>query len=240
MGLLMNHLGVDGKGQVVFDAGDAVAEDEEEGVEMEEDEVVDISYLRGEVAARSHANTAGFFPDMSQTMSLEISDTLADFRFSSDPQSIPDFASLVGLKDTFDDNASQAPFDDFTPTGDAQDFFGGEDFDMGGGSGGGFDDSASAGGFDDAEPGYGGAGGVGMAAPGDAHGPFDPRRQGGELVMALVGGGGDEEGMFDYFDKGFGKSWAGAEHWKLRKVSRKGRLKLLLAAMEADSQISPR
>lgn len=160
---------------------------------------------------------------MPKTMSLEISDTLADFRFSSDPQSIPDFATLVGLKDTFDDNASQAPFDDFAPTGDAQDFFGGEDFDMGGGGGGGFDDGASAGGFDDVEPGYGGTGGVGMAAPGDSHGPFDPRRQGGELVMALVGGGGEEEGMFDYFDKGFGKSWAGAEHWKLRKVSRKGK-----------------
>lgn len=60
-----------------------------------------------------------------------------------------------------------------------------------------------------------------MAAPGDVHAPFDPRRQGGELVMALAGTA-DEDGMFDYFDKGFGKNWAGAEHWKLRKVSRKG------------------
>lgn len=46
MGLLMNHLGVDGRGQVVFDAGDAVVDDDEED-EMEEDEIVDLSYLRG-------------------------------------------------------------------------------------------------------------------------------------------------------------------------------------------------
>ena len=37
MGLLMNHLGVDGKGRVVFDAGD-VEEEEEDDVEEEEDE----------------------------------------------------------------------------------------------------------------------------------------------------------------------------------------------------------
>lgn len=160
-------------------------------------------------------------------MGLEISDTLSSFRFSSDPNSMPDFASLVGLKDTYgEDGPSHA--DDYVPTGDAQDFFGDENFDMGGGGGGGFDDGASVGGYDDeqggyaeASTGYAAAGGVGMAAPGDAYAPFDPRRQGGELVMALVGGG-EEEGMFDYFDKDFGKSWAGAEHWKLRKVSRKG------------------
>jgi hypothetical protein len=40
MGLLMNHLGVDGKGRVVFDAGDVEdeEEDEEEKEEDEEDE----------------------------------------------------------------------------------------------------------------------------------------------------------------------------------------------------------
>lgn len=38
MGLLMNHLGVDGRGRVVFDAGDAVVggQDEEEGEDDEE------------------------------------------------------------------------------------------------------------------------------------------------------------------------------------------------------------
>lgn len=46
MGLLFNHLGVDGKGRVVFDAGDAVVEDEEEEGEVDDQEV-DLSGLRG-------------------------------------------------------------------------------------------------------------------------------------------------------------------------------------------------
>ena len=48
MGLLMNHLSVDGKGRVVFDAGDAVADEEEEEEKMEEDPLVDLSKLRGD------------------------------------------------------------------------------------------------------------------------------------------------------------------------------------------------
>lgn len=48
MGLLMNHLGVDGKGRVVFDAGD-VEEEEEDDVEEEEDEEdLDLDKLQGE------------------------------------------------------------------------------------------------------------------------------------------------------------------------------------------------
>lgn len=46
MGLLMNHLGVDGKGRVVFDAGDA-GQDEEEEEELGEDVMVDLEKLRG-------------------------------------------------------------------------------------------------------------------------------------------------------------------------------------------------
>ena len=158
---------------------------------------------------------------MGNTMSLNISDTLSSFRFSSDPASMPDFASLVGLKDSYADDDPSVNFQEPTmPKGEVQDFFGDEDFDIGGGAG--FDDTASMGGYEgDPMDGYGAGGGLGMAAAGESHAPFDPRRQGqGELVMALVGG--DDEGMFDYFDQGIGKSWAGAEHWKLRKVSRKG------------------
>ena len=49
MGLLMNHLSVDGKGRVVFDAGDAVVDEEQEAEEQEEDELVDLTKLRGEI-----------------------------------------------------------------------------------------------------------------------------------------------------------------------------------------------
>lgn len=100
---------------------------------------------------------------------------------------------------------------DDAPLGE-HDFFGGDDYDMGGGDDGGYDDAGSV----DGGP------GLGMGSSEDL--PFDPRRQArdGELVMAMMGGMNDDDGMFDYFDKGFGKAWAGVEHWKLRKVSRKG------------------
>ena len=156
-------------------------------------------------------------------MELNISDTLGAFRFAANADEMPDLASIMGLKDNWDDQTSISGFGAIPPpSGEAQDFFGGEDFDMGG-MGGGFDDGDSVGGFggDDGEEPFGSGSGLGLAAPGDEHGPFDPRRQGqGELIMALMGEG-DEEGMFDYFDKGFGKAWAGAEHWKLRKVAKK-------------------
>lgn len=134
---------------------------------------------------------------------------------------MPDFSTLVGLRDSFDDEPR--PMADFEgtppPSGEAQDFFGDEDFDIGGPAG--YDDAGSIGGDEEAVAGEHSRGAVGMVAPGDSHAPFDPRRQGGELVMALVGGP-EEEEMFDYFDRGLGKAWAGAEHWKLKKVSRKG------------------
>ncbi|OCF42340.1 hypothetical protein I317_03844 [Kwoniella heveanensis CBS 569] len=223
MGLLMNHLSVDGKGRVVFDAGDAGADEEDEEEDLnEEDELVDLEKLRD------------FVPSLEAISDRNISDTLSGFKFSSDPDQAPDFATLLGLKDTYDDDEPRPAFDDDEydtfgqPAGDGpvHDFFGDEDYDMG--PAGGFDDAGSMGGDDlEAAEAYGGGGagfgrGVAMAAPGEHLGPFDPRRQAGpgELVVAL-GAGDDEEGMFDYFDKGFGKSWAGADHWKLRKVSKK-------------------
>ena len=48
MGLLMNHLSVDGKGRVVFDAGDAGVDEEEEEAIPQDEELVDISKLRGD------------------------------------------------------------------------------------------------------------------------------------------------------------------------------------------------
>ena len=169
---------------------------------------------------------AAYIPDVGRAISLNISHTLASFRFAANADEMPDLAAIMGLKDTWDDQASASAFGGIpAPSGgDAQDFFGDEDFDMGGDGPAGFDDAESAGGYggEEGEDPFGSGMGLGLAAPGDDHGPFDPRRQGqSELVMAMVGDG-DEDGMFDYFDKGFGKAWAGAEHWKLRKVAKKG------------------
>ena len=48
MGLLLNHLGVDGKGRLVFDAGDATVGDDEEEMDPLDDEMVDLAALRSE------------------------------------------------------------------------------------------------------------------------------------------------------------------------------------------------
>lgn len=173
---------------------------------------------------------------MKRIQTLNISDTLASFKFSSDPNAMPDFTTLLGLKDTFDDSATPAPEGLSIIQEDEEDFFGGEDYDTGAPMPGGFDDMSNP--ADDQDGGFAGPssaayGGVGSAGPGE-HMPFDGRRQGGELVMALMGDG-DGDGMFDYFDKGFAQNWAGAEHWKLRKVTRKG--KLNVPDIQADNQI---
>ncbi|WOO79743.1 Condensin complex subunit 2 [Vanrija pseudolonga] len=214
MGLLMNHLGIDGTGRVVFDAGDAVVdEDDEEEEEALEEEIIDITALRE------------FIPTPEITEDLKISDTLAAFHFSADPADMPDLAAIAGL--TSNDYADDPVREGSVPlgTGEAVDFFGDDDFN---GGGGGFDDDGSVagdvGGFGDDVFGPGPSvpgGALGMARPGEGHGPFDPRHGAGqELVMALVDTD-DNAGMFDYFDAGFAKAWAGAEHWKLRKVARK-------------------
>ena len=48
MGLLLNHLGVDGKGRLVFDAGDATVGDEEDVLEPADEDMIDLGPLRGE------------------------------------------------------------------------------------------------------------------------------------------------------------------------------------------------
>ena len=222
MGLLMNHLAVDGRGRVVFDAGDAIVEEEEE--ELAEDEPVDLSKLRcGFSLDLTYYQThrSAFIPSPDRAAELTISDTLSSFRFSSDPNAMPDFSSLLGLKDTWDDApASEVPYDGANGGEGPVDFFGNEDFDTNMGLAGSYDDGVSNAGddFDGETPLAGPSTGLSMAAAGET-GPFDPRR-GGELVMSLVDG--DDAGMFDYFDKGSNKAWAGAQHWKLRKVARKG------------------
>lgn len=57
MGLLMNHLSLDGKGRVVFDAGDAGVDEEDEDEEQEEDELIDLTKLRGKLADTSSSHS---------------------------------------------------------------------------------------------------------------------------------------------------------------------------------------
>lgn len=58
-----------------------------------------------------------------------------------------------------------------------------------------------------------------QGAAGGAYVPFDPRRAPNDKDLVLAEGDGDI--MFDYFDQGVVRNWAGPEHWKLRKVVRR-------------------
>ncbi|BEI87204.1 hypothetical protein CcaverHIS002_0705500 [Cutaneotrichosporon cavernicola] len=186
-GLLMNHLGIDGNGRVVFDAGDAVVEDDEDEDEME-DTFVDVSALRE------------FIPTAERAEGLTISETLGAFRFASNPEDMPDLATLTGLNSFGDEREDSAPLEEVGETGNVHDFFGDEDYDAPAGYDGDNDDGEPL----DLED---------VSAPSAPQGRQD-------LFMTLVDGD-DDAGMFDYFDRGMSKGWAGAEHWKLRKVARK-------------------
>jgi condensin complex subunit 2 len=51
MGLLLNHLGVDGKGRLVFDAGDVTVGDEDDEMDPADEDMVDLASLRSESVA---------------------------------------------------------------------------------------------------------------------------------------------------------------------------------------------
>lgn len=162
---------------------------------------------------------------------------MADFSFSKDVSSFDD---LTFLTTTIPDDIDLGDDDNFpvdnppVPTGEegtgqpeeTQDFFSGDQAV--------YDDYEPMGGFDDrgSPPDGDDAGDHSMdqtygAGPSNEHSagavPFDPRRVPDEnaVVMAMTEGDG-QGGMFDYFDQTFLKNWAGPEHWKLRKVIRKG------------------
>ncbi len=160
--------------------------------------------------------------------------TLGDFKFSSDGQDAFHLSSLglgsgsgIGSdKDGGDDNvfdgAAQQGEHDFFGDDDAGAPMDGGDYDMGMGMG-----MGMGGGGDDDEGGGGGfaAGGASGSGSGMVAGMDGARRNpanGDRMFVGLAGDHDDADGMMlDYFDQGFMRNWAGPEHWKLRRVTRK-------------------
>lgn len=244
MGLLMNHLSIDGKGRVVFDSGDVEVDDGEEdgGAENEvlenPDEMVDMEKLQG--AGRRHSSFAygltvdglpELLPPFDDIANRNISVTLADFKFSSDPNEAFSLAMLTGLNRD-DDNESVGETSPVFGNGDEEDFFGGgndyNDHDDGGDYAGFFGGDAPQDADGDEQDGTNGD----LHSSDNANNrvvygptvPFDPTKSTGSngLVMAMDDG---EAMMLDYFDQGFLKNWAGPEHWKLRRAVRRGKLR---------------
>ncbi|CEQ41071.1 SPOSA6832_02755, partial [Sporobolomyces salmonicolor] len=197
-GILMNHLGCDGNMKVVFDAGDAKLEcdeededDEQEEEEEEEGVEVDIGKLRERCIPFG----------LSTLSSMTLCPSLSAFRFSADSNLDLDLLNL-SLNDDEDDHPARsaqinghlaAEDDDF---GGFQDHFAGQDF------GGGGEDDAGRGGeaLPDGDVDFfadqftGGNVGAGMGTGmGGAGGPafgavedFDPRRMPGERDLVMT------------------------------------------------------
>jgi condensin complex subunit 2 len=164
---------------------------------------------------------AKFVPEDLEHMS--ICPSLASFKFASDDSNVIDLAAL--LKASINSEFEPEPAE----PGATQDFFGDDDFGGGGGGDGMadggmdfFNDEPADYDGDDAET-PDGEGGTKME---DGWGrgpiaPFDPRKvpDERELVMAMASGG---DQIFDYFDSALMKNWAGPEHWKMRRMNKKG------------------
>lgn len=221
-GLLMNHLAVDNNLRVVFDASDTPGGADEDEPEEAVTILVPLDALRSELDLGSIAEKS------------VMSSRLADFKFSSDPAN-NDYSVDGAFREEMD-SADEAEFQDpiqMDMAGDAgdggdgtgplpgpggtEDFFSGdqaiEDYPLDFG-GDGYDQGGEDG--EMGEEGMGTRAGAPLA-------PFDPRRAPNptELVMAMANAGGQD--MLDYFDASAIKNWAGPEHWKMRKVIRKGK-----------------
>ncbi|RUO96117.1 condensin complex subunit 2/barren, partial [Jimgerdemannia flammicorona] len=133
---------------------------------------------------------------MDELLSYDICPSLKDFTFATDASELPFLRSHT---DEDEDPTSMIanPVGDDDDDDDLGDYFG-EDNGVSNAD----DDDSSI---------------VVVAAPGTAA-PFDPAVKSlkeKDYMMAMAG---EENEMFSYFDSAFMRSWAGPEHWKMRRA----------------------
>lgn len=230
-GLLLNHLGIDGKGRIVFDSSDDTQDMTEEerrerGLTVEaetepEEEPAPVDIDISGLAAR-------FFPDLSKLDDQEICASLRGFDLG-DAEGSLDLPFLKAPEDWRD-----KPQDEDKDAGTEAVFDGDNGFDD--------DDDGGLGGFDmavdvgfgeggeawakdaalepqmrvhnmtmlDGEEGDGGpgTGEVGAFEADNAHYGVSLRQTGDD----------EQENILNYFDQALQKNWAGPEHWKIRRI----------------------
>ncbi|MBW0496405.1 hypothetical protein O181_036120 [Austropuccinia psidii MF-1] len=199
-GILMSHLAIDSSMTIIFDSsGKPFSLNSADDLQAEEEgQVLDISKLKS-----TFLNSAADF------QACSICPCLSDFKFSTS-DSIQAFIDLPSFA-----NALEPPPVPSGDQGDQGDFFDSNPSPHIGGNS-----------FEIPEPDEDDDDGVGMV---DSFIPAGiPSEK--DLVMALVDSeskrgdsvqgifGNESTGMFDYFDKSLKKSWAGPEHWKLRRT----------------------
>jgi condensin complex subunit 2 len=232
-GLLLNHLGIDGKGRIVFDSSDDTQDMTEE--ERRQSGVAEVTNAEvDEEPASIDIDISGlaakFFPDLSRLDDQEICASLRGFDLG-DAEGSLDLPFLKAPEDWRD-----KPQDQDKAEGDKSGVFleGDNGFDD--------DDDGGLGGFDmGADVGFGEGGEAwardaalepqmrvhnmtmldgeeGEGEPGTGEvGAFDADNP--HYGVSLRHTGDDEqENILNYFDKALQKNWAGPEHWKIRRV----------------------
>ncbi|TIC19390.1 barren [Wallemia mellicola] len=218
-GLLMNHLGVDGVGRVIFDSSDVVmVEDEDEYQGTDQDPRIDIKELQSK-----------FLSSIQELDEKEICPSLSTFKFSLNPT---------------DEDLTENPFErPVTPQDEKMEFQHDDQDDFGGGADmadvqmddffdsaandevGEIDEeawtvnptiTANAGGVDEDGWNIPDSLSKNEEQQQQVHtiDQFDPSGD-GNMVMSSIPI--NSEGMFDYFDKNMMKGWAGPEHWGVRR-----------------------
>lgn len=208
-GMLMNSLGIDKNGRVVFDGdfdqeiskGDFAA-DLSEDEDMEGDDTAADSFSLQQLGAK-------FFPDLSVLASKSVCPSAGMIEAAlRDPSNLPEGLQM----DNLDDRPSSAmPELDYGGDDDILDdaALGDVGFDDFGGA----DDDGPVGGVEDFEFGYNPMNeqyaeiAQDVAVPGGV-GPSDPR------YKPTI----NEADLLAYFDHTLKKNWAGPEHWKVQKL----------------------
>ncbi|PLW33841.1 hypothetical protein PCASD_15888 [Puccinia coronata f. sp. avenae] len=206
-GILMSHLSVDSSMTIIFDASGkpfSQNSDDDTAVAPEEERqtLLDVSKLK-----------SAFLDPVEDFQALSICPCLSNFKFST-TDSIQTFEGLAALID-LPEKTDIEPIVNHDTHDTGNDFFDSNDSPNLG------EDNFQIPDHEDVDD-----EGVDM---GEAFHPTGIPNQ-RDLLMALVddnskqaeGGqsifGQESTGMFDYFDKSMKKSWAGPEHWKLRKT----------------------
>jgi condensin complex subunit 2 len=161
-------------------------------------------------------------PNLAELDSKTISQSLSEFSF--DPSAIGNDIPLYDSAQASYDDDDEENAGEFNAGGadggEAQDFFDNDD--------GGVDDfvGGDMGGGDSYGDHYSnGSAGPSEGGPSEVTGPmvpFDPRQSNGERELTM--GPMDESGggLMDYFDKNL-TNWAGPNHWKVRRPTRRGK-----------------
>ncbi|KAJ2710043.1 hypothetical protein H4R19_003947, partial [Coemansia spiralis] len=240
-GLLLNHLGFDADGRIVFDASESGALVDDDGPEDTSDDqaadrVAAPTSKKHQPTLVDVSSISKVFGDIIENLgSAEICPSLADFGFACDASL--DFSLLKEHLRDEPDTPSE-PVSAVGSNGFGMDEDRSGDLDGFAGGGGGDDDNDDDMGhflnFDEAEAGPVPLETASMLQMAEAEEAEDCGENGtGSFTVTSLKIAEDEDSLLSYFDTRLAKGWAGPEHWRL-PISRAAAQKQLQAGGDGD------